>query len=220
MSYSNGPKIITDGLKLNLDAGNYKSYPGTGTSWSDISGNNYVGTMSNVTFSSLNTGFMSFNGTSSYITTNLDSIAKVGSMPITIELWINSDSASPVGMFDSAPNNVNVLRNFPAGSVEWWNSSPAVSLGISSGVWYQLLFIYRFSTNRFIDYYRNGVLISSTSGNTTSTYTWTGLRLGDINNGTAGRYAGKLAALRIYNKLFSSNDVAQNFNALKGRFNL
>ena len=36
-----GPDIITDGLVLALDAGSERSYPGTGTSWYDLSGNNF-----------------------------------------------------------------------------------------------------------------------------------------------------------------------------------
>jgi hypothetical protein len=219
MSYSNGPRIITNNLKLNLDAGNTKSYPGSGSTWLDLSGNGYNGTLSTITYSSANKGFMTFNGTSSYITTAFDSVA-VGSMPITLELWINSDSSTPVGIFDSAPNNQNVLRNFSSGNIEWWNASPSVSLGLSASTWYQLLFIFRFQTNRYIDYYRNSQFVSTTMGSTTSTFTWTGLRFGDINNGTAGRYAGKLAIARVYNSLFSLNDVIQNFNATKGRFNL
>ena len=220
MSYSNGPKIINNGLKLYLDAGNSKSYPGSGSTWYDLSGNGYNGTLSTITYSPLNQGYMIFNGTSSYITTTLDSITKVGSMPITIELWINSDSSAPVGIFDSAPNNQNVLRNYSSGYVEWWNSSPSISLGLSASFWYQLLFVFKFDTNRYIDYYRNGQLISTTAGSTTSTFTWTGLRFGDINLGTAGRYAGKIAIARVYNSLFSLNDVIQNYNATKGRFNL
>ena len=39
MSYSNGPRIATDGLVLCLDAGNSKSYSGSGTTWNDLSGN-------------------------------------------------------------------------------------------------------------------------------------------------------------------------------------
>ena len=33
-----GPDIITDGLVLALDAGSERSYPGTGTTWKDLSG--------------------------------------------------------------------------------------------------------------------------------------------------------------------------------------
>ena len=48
MASSTGPDIVTDGLQVALDATNAKSYPGTGTTWYDLSGNNYIGSMSNV----------------------------------------------------------------------------------------------------------------------------------------------------------------------------
>jgi len=47
MSYSNGPRIVTDGLVLYLDAGNSKSYPGSGNTWYDLSGNNFQGELVN-----------------------------------------------------------------------------------------------------------------------------------------------------------------------------
>ena len=47
MSIYGGPEIVTDGLVLHLDAANSKSYPGTGTSWFDLSGSNNHGTLVN-----------------------------------------------------------------------------------------------------------------------------------------------------------------------------
>lgn len=43
MALAHYPQIIRNGLVLCLDAANSKSYPGTGTTWSDLSGNGYVG---------------------------------------------------------------------------------------------------------------------------------------------------------------------------------
>jgi len=47
MGFSRGPKIVTDGLVLALDAANTKSYPGSGTTWNDLSGNGNTGTLNN-----------------------------------------------------------------------------------------------------------------------------------------------------------------------------
>jgi hypothetical protein len=47
MALSHSPKIITDGLVLCLDAGNPKSYPGSGTTWTDLSGNGNNGSLEN-----------------------------------------------------------------------------------------------------------------------------------------------------------------------------
>ena len=222
---SNKNTIVTSGLKLHLDAANSVSYPGTGTTWFDLSGNNYNGTMSNITYSSTNGGILTFNGTSSFITTTLDSTAKVGGMPVTVEFWINSDSSTPVGIFDSAPNNTDVLRNYPGGTIEWWNSAPAISMGLSASTWTHIVAAYSTNANiprRRLDLFRNGATFTGSSNQTGSstTWAWTGLRLGDINNGTAGRYAGKLAIFRVYNIRFTATEALQNYNAQKGRFGL
>ena len=47
MSLSHNPRIVTSGLVMLLDAANPKSYPGTGTTWSDLSGNGNNGTLTN-----------------------------------------------------------------------------------------------------------------------------------------------------------------------------
>ncbi len=217
MGTSYNPKIVTNGLILHLDAANRKSYPGAGTSWVDLSKNKYIGTMSNVTVDPSNGGCMSFNGTSSFISTN---VASPGSMPITFEFWINSTTSTPGGIFDSAPFQQNVLRNAnPNGYIEWWNASPSVNMGITANTWTHIVIVYRFATNRFIDFYRDGQFISTGTGSTTSTFAWTSLRFGDVNNGEV-RYSGKIAVARIYNTILNSSNVLQNYNATKGMFAL
>ena len=67
MAYSNGPKIVTDGLVLCLDAANSKSYPGTGTAWNDLSGNGNNGTLINgVGYNSNNGVSLVFDGVNDY----------------------------------------------------------------------------------------------------------------------------------------------------------
>ena len=59
------PAIVTSGLVLCLDAANPRSYSGTGTTWTDLSGNGYNGTLVNSpTFSQ---GVFTFNGSTNYI---------------------------------------------------------------------------------------------------------------------------------------------------------
>ena len=81
--------IVTDGLKLWLDASNPLSYPGTGTLWSDLSGNGNNGTMINgVTYNAANGGVMSFDGVNDYVNTSNISQLDYNS-PMTISAWIN-----------------------------------------------------------------------------------------------------------------------------------
>ena len=72
MSLSRGPKIVTNGLVLYLDAANKKSYPGSGTTWTDLSGNNNTGTLTNgPTFDSNNGGSIVFDGTNDYVSNTM-----------------------------------------------------------------------------------------------------------------------------------------------------
>lgn len=68
MGLSHSPNIVTDGMILCLDAANPRSYPGTGTQWNDISGNNHQATLVNgVSFSSNNAGIFDYDGVDDYI---------------------------------------------------------------------------------------------------------------------------------------------------------
>jgi len=68
MAYRNGPKIITDGLVLCLDAAISKSYPGSGTTWYDLSGNGINGSLINGTsFVNVNKGVLNFDNTNDYV---------------------------------------------------------------------------------------------------------------------------------------------------------
>lgn len=68
MAFANGPVIVKNGLIFNLDAADRNSYPGSGTTWSDISGNGNNGTLTNgPTFSSDNGGVIVLDGSNDYI---------------------------------------------------------------------------------------------------------------------------------------------------------
>lgn len=92
MSNQYGPRIVTNGLVLCLDAGNVKSYPGSGISWNDLSGNNQNFILYNNPIYSNNQ--MIFSGSTDYArlrnSTVLGSCATNGS----IELWVRSLSSS------------------------------------------------------------------------------------------------------------------------------
>jgi hypothetical protein len=67
MTVFGGPDIVTDGLVLHLDAANSKSYPGSGSTWYDLSGNGNNGTIVNATFNNSNNGTIDFDGTDDYV---------------------------------------------------------------------------------------------------------------------------------------------------------
>ena len=68
MAFNFSPKIVTNGLVLALDAANTKSYPGSGTVWSDLTPNGNNGALTNgPTFNSANGGSIVFDGTNDYL---------------------------------------------------------------------------------------------------------------------------------------------------------
>ena len=85
MALAHSPRIVTDGLALCLDAGNTKSYSGSGTTWNDLSGNGNTGTLTNgPTYSSDNGGSIFFDGTNDYVSL-VDNLGDP--QQFTIEFW-------------------------------------------------------------------------------------------------------------------------------------
>jgi len=219
MSSFGGPNIINDSLVLYLDAGNSKSYPGSGTTWFDKSGFGNDGTLINgPTFNSGNGGSIVFDGVDDYV-----NFAASPSNVVTVSVWINLNNAG----------------NFPiilAGDSTQYNS----------GMWDWSLFVF---TNVFYIRGNSGGLGNINTPASTLVNTWTnwvlvrndgtgtcrayknGTIFGTSNESSSansalsiGRggnyYNGKVAATQIYNRALSASEVLQNYNATKGRFGL
>jgi hypothetical protein len=155
---------------------------------------------------------LSFDGVDDYVT--LYGVPKPA-LPITIEMRVKPTTSSPVGMFDSAHNLVGALRNYPAGVVEWQPGNPSsasVMLDLIAGQWVHLAFVFRQTTGNVIDYYKDGVLITTSTGTALSDAAWTEFRLGDLNKGDAGRYDGAMDEFRIWNVARTQAQIQANMN--------
>ena len=83
MAINYSPKIIRDGLVLCLDAANPKSYPGTGTAWTDLSGSGNNGTLVNgPVYSSANGGSIDFDGSNDYSSLSSNIIPATGAFTV------------------------------------------------------------------------------------------------------------------------------------------
>ena len=83
MACFSGTNIVNDGLVLHLDAANKNSYPGSGTTWKDLSGNENNGTLVNgVGYNSDNKGAMVFSTNNQYVpsSTNLETVDSIGGL--------------------------------------------------------------------------------------------------------------------------------------------
>ena len=79
-------RVVTDGLVLYLDAGNPKSYPGSGNNWYDLTSNNNTGTLVNGPIYS--NGNLIFDGINEYATIPNQSVQLI--TVLTISVWVKS----------------------------------------------------------------------------------------------------------------------------------
>lgn len=244
---ASGSAIVTDGLVLNLDAGDTLSYPGTGTDWFDLTSNNNDGTLINGTsYVSDNGGSISFDGVNDVVQINDDDSLSFGDSindaPFSFEMWVKFDSIQSTGLTgliskDSSGSNREwvlglensqkhfrlYLKNLGAGNQQ---SIDATNITVTTNTWYNVTATYdgRGGSLAYqgLKIYINGV--EGTYGNiqqdsyTAMSNTTSIVRLGWYSN---GKYLnGKVSNSRIYNKELTSSEVLQNYDALKGRFGL
>jgi hypothetical protein len=125
------PKIVTDGLVLCLDAGNVKSYPGSGTTWNDISRNNNNGTLTNgPTFATTYGGNFTVDGTDDTVTTEIPITFTPALSNFTYEAWTSISSfpsvVSPANQYGSV-TKVGVLfgATYYCGAALYWYGDSA-----------------------------------------------------------------------------------------------
>ena len=111
MAAVSGPNVVEDGLVLSLDAGNTKSYPGSGTSWTDLIGSNY-GTIDGSTHNSGDGGSFVFDGTNDNVKipytadSNISDALFNGSNNFTVEFWFNANNLPSDGGTNSKKSKV------------------------------------------------------------------------------------------------------------------
>ena len=142
MAIKHSPRIVTDGLVAHYDAANTKSYPGSGTTWKDISGNGNDGTLTNgITYSSENGGVLVLNGTSDYVVTG--SVMFNANSNFTFSMWFNSDDFSEQkALVADADNSQSLFLRYNSG-IQVVNSNTAVlgsftSSTLSTNTWHNV----------------------------------------------------------------------------------
>jgi len=239
MGITYNPRIVSSGLVLALDAGNSKSYPGSGTTWTDLSGSGNIGTLTNgPTYSSANGGSIGFDGTNDYVSfSNSSSLQFLNRLPYTLEAWVyptrNPGLNNYTGIFDREDSSVGSRDGYDLlflGSsgtdttfyIERFTTGAQTSIGgvvlnqsVSVNNWHHIVGTYDGTT---LSLYRNGSSAGTpgtTTGNiTNSSKTLTlGVRGGQY-------FDGRISNAKIYNRALSAAEVSQNFNATRGRYGI
>jgi len=224
MSAYAGPNTIEDGLVLSVDAGNTKSYPGSGTTLTDLSGNRRTGTLTNITASG---GQLAFNGTTSSV--DFGNVIGTANMK-TLSAWVKfndlvnrqeiiskstTDSGVEILVLDS---NISFFVMGGTGILTSFISATVSSLGLTTSNWYNLVGTQGGAGGTAMNFYLNGISIG-TNTTPTSITDPTNLYLGRWNT-TARFLNGNIAVASIYNRALTAAEVQQNFNALRGRFGI
>ena len=226
MATNGGPNIIEDGLVFAVDAANKKSYPGSGTTWSDLSGNGNNGTLTNgPIYNSSNGGYIELDGTNDFIDTSFDATSY---FPLTICAWVNINNQSGVQIIvDQSTGAAGLGFRTNSSNIDaFWYQSATTNLstvitGFSADVWNYACVVY--STNNMKGYL-NGVLSNSPTISLTepgrSLDTTNDMDIGKLNDNTSNYIDAKIAQIKIYNRALTPSEITQNYNALKGRFGL
>ena len=234
MGFYRGPHTVTDGLVLSLDAGNTKSYPGSGTTWYDKSGNNRNGTLTNSpTFSS---GSIVFDGVDDYVDIpgSLSAFSFIQNTGIfTVSAWIRlTDLAGGARYFIGNNRNSGTEKGFnigysgASGRLRYALTDGAVSILVvnadnyfldSSWIFFTLI---GNGTNSIL--YKNGIQfsVSSNFGTLSTGDSTRTLAIGKANDISTLEWQGNISQTSIYNRALTAQEVQQNFDATKSRYGL
>ena len=225
MTIGYGPRIVTNGLVLALDAADRNSYPGSGTTWTDLSGRGNTGTLTNgPTYSSANGGSFVFDGVDDYVNTAYT----LPNTNYTISTFFNFTGSLTSqfnrGLFSTYSTGnyngiyVGTMGQFSDSSSNMWffrdgNNSYSIPYIFEVNKWYQVVFVVSSGT---ISLYINSTLVSQISGTTTHQDV---LNIGRTRF-DSNYWVGRIPQTTIYNRALTAAEVQQNFNALRGRFGI
>ena len=234
MAQQYGPKVVTDGLVLCLDAADKNSYPGSGTTWSDLSGNNYDATLSAESIGTTTDGWMDWGSSdnANYVSIPKEALDGLSSWTLEFALYISSTSIT---------NGINTLLSCGAENNFMWYLSdhsaihtqnvPDVSLTYATSTATNFLMTVTGTGGGSGTYtgYKNGVLGSTITQNTVISVpgTFAEIALGqEYDNNTTGGFdngqawLGKMGIVRFYNRVLTAAEISQNFNAQRSRFSV
>jgi hypothetical protein len=228
------PSIITDGLILNYDISNASSYPGSGTTVTDLTGSSNATLYNSPTYTATGGGYLTFNGSNQYLGTNTALGSKLNpansSTVISIFVWVYpmdngvivqeiGQTTPNTGWHDSQIEMVSGTLRFSV-----WNNQPsgfASSISTPLNNWYYVGFTYDGTNLRG---YVNGSL-AVTSGtisrSTPGANLYYAIAHNDATNLGDGSFANmRFGGMQVYNTALSGPNVLSNYNSQKSRFGL
>jgi hypothetical protein len=223
VSISYNSSIVTNGLVLCVDAGNPRSYSGSGTQWNDATSSGFNFSLTNgPVYSSSNLGSFTFDGVNDFASAS-DNTALNTQTP-TVEVWVKTNATTQNGFwFEKGSVNTQYALFQEGGSITWRLTTNVGSLTattasfMSTSNWAQVVGTYTSGDRRI---YVNGVQVASDALAYTIPTNSSGMFIGAYGTGTGYFYNGALSICRVYNRVLSAAEVLQNFNAIRGRYGI
>ena len=232
MATKYSPKTVTNGLVLSLDAANNKSYPRSGTTWTDLSGNSNTGTLTNSpTFSGANGGSIVFDGVDDYISgTNNSSLQLLNDLTICAWVKLGSGGNANQGIFEKMVNNAAAINYSGYGITrqddyfKFWTGGGGTFAYTNSNItyssgnnWYYVVGRRMAGNNRL---FINSILQTDSQSPPLSDSGEVYV-IGRYYSNIANYYfVGNIAQTSLYNRALTDAEILQNYNATKSRFGL
>jgi hypothetical protein len=216
--YSPDENIVTNGLILHIDPSKNTSYPGTGNTIYDLSGFGNTGTLTNgPTFSALNGGSISYDGTNDSIVFSRNNILS-GTQNFTIEAFIYPIATSPEHIYGNynTGNGSGLELYLQSEKVYLWygNTFTASISNIQKYKWYHICATRSGNT---VSIYINGSL-DTTGANSSSIGTNSPYTIGNGYDYNTEAFLGNISQVKVYNRTLTPIEIQQNYNATKNRF--
>ena len=234
MGLNHGTNIVKDGLVFLVDASNPRSYPGSGTICNDLKSITTGSFQGTGIFEDTNGGVFAMDGATEYIQFQPYSGFNFGTNLWTIGIWVyptgGATGFTPLwviaGYSGGSSSNGFALYKRADNTLHLYNpaENDQTSIALSLNEWNYIVTTRKSSTEA--DFY----IFNSTNSLQTETETissggnWGNSTLnsyfGKTNTSSGDQYYGKIGPYQVYNRSLSSNEITQNYNALKSRFGL
>ncbi len=230
--------VVSSGLVIQLDAGNTSSYPGSGSTWTDLSGNGLNATLSGLSsnlpsYSSSNGGVLNFDNTNYQIAT-IGNISTSFASGFSATFYANFGSTVnnwerilDIGNGDAA-SNILIARS--GSSDDFWfetyaNPSSAglhngasqgyckVTNGLTGGGFHHWTITFTSGTCAI---YKDGIsqtVVNTFAANTNiPVATRTTNYIGRSNWAADSYFEGSVGDIAIYNRALTSSEIYQNYS--------
>jgi hypothetical protein len=245
MSIFYGAKVITTGLILSYDAANTKSYPGSGSTWYDLSGNGNHGTINSGELS--NTWLQNAGNVSNFFSIDTPNSTSINStFSVTVGGWTIEESVYTYSTTYPEADAGTVISNTAYGTgntgIDWQHGIGVTqfTMGMSSNsasgyedqptisvpspynafnVWRLRTMVWNRSANTFTFYINGNLIGSASTPNTAGTSVYDG---GGCSWGTlyGWNFFGRRSTIRVYNFPFTQDNLTTNWNSWRGRYGL